>query len=97
MVLPIRSSSRVLLACATITLEGNLSANLATMSTYQWTGLPHSLDPDVPVNKPFTTSHLLNRKIPSGGNQAMLDGHAEWRPFRQMIPRAGAGSPNFYW
>jgi len=96
-ILPISVSSRVLLACATITLGENLSTNLATKNTYQWTGLPHSLDPDAPVNKPFTSSHLLSSKIPSGGNQAMIDGHVEWAPFRQMIPRAGSGSPAFYW
>ena len=87
----------MLLACATITLGNNLSTSLTMMNTYQWTGLPHSLDPDDPVNKPFTTSHLLSSKIPSGGNQAMIDGHVEWTPFRQMIPRAGSGSPAFYW
>ncbi len=96
-VFPIRASSRVLLACATITLGGNLSTDLPIMNTFQWTGLPHSLDPDVPGQKLFTTSHLINSKIPSGGNQAMFDGHVEWRPFAQMIPRAGSGSPVFYW
>ena len=97
MILPIRAASRVLTACATITTAGNLSTNPATMSTYQWTGLPHTLDPDVPVQKPFTTSHMINAHVPSGGNQAIFDGHVEWRPFTQMIPRAGAGSPVFYW
>jgi len=95
--LPISPSSRVLLACATITLGNNLSTSLTIMNTYQWTDLPHSLDPDDPVNKPFTSSHMLNGKIPSGGNQAMMDGHTEWKPFRQMVPRAGSGSPAFYW
>jgi prepilin-type N-terminal cleavage/methylation domain-containing protein len=97
LVFPIRASSRVLLACATITLADCLSTDLPTMQSYQWSDLPHSLDPDVPVQKSFTTSHLVHGKFPSGGNQAMFDGHAEWRPFAQMMPRAGAGSPVFYW
>lgn len=96
-VLPIIVSSRVLLACSTITTGVDLSTNLAVMSTYQWTGLSHNLDPDDPVDKPLTSSHLFSGKIPSGGNQAMIDGHSEWKPFRQMIPRAGSGSPAFYW
>jgi prepilin-type processing-associated H-X9-DG protein len=94
---PISVSSRVLLACSTITALDNLSTSLATMETYQWVGLPHDLDPDVPVQKSFTTSHLINATLPSGGNQAMVDGHVEWRPFGQMIPRAGSGAPVFYW
>jgi prepilin-type N-terminal cleavage/methylation domain-containing protein len=97
MVLPIRVSSRVLLACSTITPGENLSISMTLKDSYQWTGLPHSLDPDDPVNKPLTSSHLLSSKLPSGGNQAMIDGHVEWAPFRQMIPRAGSGSPAFYW
>jgi len=96
LVFPIRVSSRVLLACSTITSGADLSTNLAVMSTYQWTGLSHSLDPDDPVDKPLTSSHLFSQ-IPSGGNQAMMDGHSEWKPFRQMVPRAGSGSPAFYW
>lgn len=97
MSLPISPSSRVLLACATITLGQNLSVSLTLKNTFQWNDLPHTLDPDDPVNKSFTTSHMLNGKIPSGGNQAMIDGHSEWTPFRQMVPRAGSGSPAFYW
>ena len=97
MSLPISPSSRVLLACATITLGQNLSISLTLKNTFQWNDLPHTLDPDDPVNKSFTTSHMLNGKIPSGGNQAMIDGHSEWTPFRQMVPRAGSGSPAFYW
>ena len=97
LVLPISVSRRVLLACSTITSGEDLTTSPTIMSTYQWTGLSHNLDPDDPVDKPLTSSHLLNGKIPSGGNQAMIDGHSEWKPFRQMIPRAGSGSPAFYW
>jgi prepilin-type N-terminal cleavage/methylation domain-containing protein/prepilin-type processing-associated H-X9-DG protein len=97
--LPIRASSRVLLACDTITKPGDLSQNLAAMEKFAWTGLEHSMDPDVPGNKPFTSSHLLNGGIPSGSNLGMFDGHVEWRPFAQLIPRAGSDyiGPCFYY
>ena len=37
--------------------------------------------------------------LPLGGNILFLDGHGEWRPFKQMVPRtqmAGNG-PYFWW
>jgi prepilin-type N-terminal cleavage/methylation domain-containing protein len=96
---PIKPSSRILLACATITNPGNLSDNLTTMQSYAWTDIPHSTDPDVPGTKPFTSAHFANARIPSGGNEGMFDGHVEWRPFQQFIPRAGASGegPCFYY
>ncbi len=93
---PISTSSRVLTACATVTGPGNLSDNLKTMDGYIWTGLPHQDDPDVPGSKPFTSAHLLNGRIPSGGNLGMFDGHVEWRRFQDFIPRSGGG-PCFYY
>jgi prepilin-type N-terminal cleavage/methylation domain-containing protein/prepilin-type processing-associated H-X9-DG protein len=97
--LQISPSCRVLLACATVTSVGNLSQNLQTMKSYIWTGLPHSDDPDVPGTKPFTSAHMLNSRIPSGGNLSMFDGHVEWRPFQQFMPRAGGENygPCFYY
>jgi prepilin-type N-terminal cleavage/methylation domain-containing protein/prepilin-type processing-associated H-X9-DG protein len=97
--LRISPSSRVLLACATITSMGNLSDNPQTMRSFIWTDLPHSEDPDVPGNKRFTSAHMLNSRIPAGGNLSMFDGHVEWRPFQQLIPRAGGESygPCFYY
>jgi len=53
----------------------------------------------VPGNKPFTSSHMLNARIPSGANLGMLDGHVEWRPFQQLLPRAaedGQGLAFYY-
>ena len=95
----IKPSSRILLACATITSAGNLSENPRTMESYIWTDLPHSDDPDVPGNKAFTSAHMLNARIPSGANLGMFDGHVEWRPFQQLIPRAGSSGegPCFYY
>ncbi len=95
--LQISASSRVLLACATITSANSLSEIPRVMETFIWTGLPHADDPDVPGNKPFTSSHMLNSRLPSGGNLGMIDGHVEWRPFQQLIPRAGGDNgPAFY-
>jgi prepilin-type N-terminal cleavage/methylation domain-containing protein/prepilin-type processing-associated H-X9-DG protein len=94
--LPVVPSARVLLACTTITGNGNMSDNLATMEHYQWTDLPHSDDPDVPGTKPFTSSHLLSSRIPAGGNLGMFDGHVEWRRFQEFIPRT-SGGPCFYY
>jgi len=90
--LPVKASSRVLLACATISTATSLSANYSTMVRFLWTGLPHSDDPDVPGTKPFTSAHMLNARLPAGGNEGMIDGHVEWRPFRQFIPRAGGNN-----
>ncbi len=38
----------------------------------------------------------LDGKLPAGGNLLMLDGHAEWRKFRQMVVRT-TGTPAFWW
>ena len=69
------------------------------MENYIWTGIPHSVDPDVPGNKPFTSAHMQGARIPSGANLGMFDGHVEWRHFQQLIPRAGGGGegPCFYY
>jgi prepilin-type N-terminal cleavage/methylation domain-containing protein len=87
---PLVISSRVLTACVAITTGE--SDVLKTMESYIWTDLPHATwDPDVPGTKPFTSSHMLNARIPFGSNLGMLDAHVEWRPFQQFIPRATAG------
>jgi len=94
--LPVRPSSRVLLACATITGDG-ATASLAQMQNYSWTSLARSFDSDIPAAiKFFTSAHLANRRLPSGGNVGMLDGHVEWRPFSQFQPRT-SGSLFFYY
>jgi prepilin-type processing-associated H-X9-DG protein len=86
---PIVTSARVLTACCTIsTIE---SEYFPQMEHAPWKNLPHDSDPDVPGTKPFTSSHLQNGAIPSGGNMGMCDGHVEWRPFREFIPRAAMG------
>jgi prepilin-type processing-associated H-X9-DG protein len=46
--------------------------------------------------KPHISAHMANATIPEGGNIGMIDGHVEWRPFKQMICR-DATSPWFYY
>jgi len=60
-------------------------------STYNWT------DVEGGYKKHDISSHLKNGKIPGGGNIGMLDGHVEWRPFSQMLPRTGPNDPVFYY
>jgi hypothetical protein len=49
--------------------------------------------------KPFNSAHLQGGTTPIGGNEAMLDGHVEWRPFQYMIARSDASEvdPPFYY
>jgi len=102
--LMIQTSSRVLLACATITMPGNVPPPenpYATMKTYTWSGIPNSVDQDIVVQKPFSSAHMDTPTLAAGGNQAMIDGHVAWRPLQQMLPRAaspnGMSGPNFFW
>jgi prepilin-type N-terminal cleavage/methylation domain-containing protein/prepilin-type processing-associated H-X9-DG protein len=93
--LPIIASSRVLTACVAITDQGTSDA-LSGMEHYKWTDLPHSDDGDVPGNKSYTSSHMLNAAIPSGVNLGMFDGHVEWRQFRNIIARGNSGLTFYY-
>jgi len=46
---------------------------------------------------PWDTSHL-NGNQPAGGNLLFIDGHVDWRPFKQMKRRYYVfGSPYWYW
>jgi len=58
------------------------------------------LDQFVKVRGPigfWYTSHV-DGKVAAGGNILFVDGHAQWRPFRQMKRRYTAhGSPYWYW
>jgi len=90
---PIHVSARPLTACETIenTQESYPSTVLSEEKTYNWTDVVGG------YSKPDITSHLVNGAFPSGGNIGMLDGHVEWRPFNQMLPRTGPGAPVFYY
>jgi prepilin-type processing-associated H-X9-DG protein len=91
---PVCPSARPLIADATVTLLASAPPAplpYSVMRTYSWSGLVAGM-------YPYLTDHL-NGTLPSGGNIGMLDGHVEWRPFTNMLPRAGgAGSPpTFFW
>ena len=81
-------SHRVLLADTTMSQPGQ--ANPMQRSTYDYTTIVGGFA------KPHMTSHLSGKQ-PSGGNVAMLDGHAEWRKWEKMTPRTTGGSPVFWW
>ncbi len=86
-------SKRVLVACAT--LNGNPSTGTsdvyATMMGYNWSAV------DGGYKTPHISAHMANATLPEGGNMGMIDGHAEWRPFLQMICRASVPNPSFYY
>jgi prepilin-type N-terminal cleavage/methylation domain-containing protein/prepilin-type processing-associated H-X9-DG protein len=94
LVVPVSTSDRVLLADVTM-------SDLTTKATAHWTGLN---PPPPSYFNGYTcvhTSHLQNNK-PSGGNTAMLDGHAGWEQFKVMSVRndpayQGGPDPNFWW
>jgi prepilin-type N-terminal cleavage/methylation domain-containing protein/prepilin-type processing-associated H-X9-DG protein len=86
---PPSPSVRVLIADATISQAGQ--SDPAQRGTYNYTQIQGG------YSKLHLAAHLEG-KIPAGGNVAMLDGHAEWRKFRSMLPRTDSGgSPTFWW
>ena len=97
-------SQRVLLADATISAPNQ--SNLTQASTYQWTLHTESGYPGLAswMKTPYgpwrgsSTDHM-NTLTPAGGNVAMLDGHVQWRPFTNMLPRtvSGYGGDVFWW
>jgi prepilin-type processing-associated H-X9-DG protein len=86
--LPVHPASRALVADATLTESGSSSV-YAAMLTYDWVEIEGG------YAKPHLSAHL-NGTIPLGGNVGMLDGHVEWRNFKDMLPRASSGV-YFYW
>jgi prepilin-type processing-associated H-X9-DG protein len=90
---PPPASKRVLLADVTMSQAGQ---GLPIQPAWTFTSIPGGYTaPGWPGHR---TSHLNNR-LPSGGNVAMLDGHVEWRPFANMVPRTDVnnGTPVFWW
>jgi prepilin-type processing-associated H-X9-DG protein len=83
-------ADRVLLADATISGPGQNSAEMQFSSSYYYVGIPGG------YLKPHLSAHLSGR-FPAGGNLTMLDGHVEWRKFKDMSPRTAGGSPGFWW
>jgi len=84
-------AKRPLTACATLTPDG-ASAFLKSKLAYNWTRVPDGFDQD------YCSPHLKNANTPDGANLGMLDGHVDWQPFRDLVPRAGGGAdPYFYY
>lgn len=90
--LPVRLAQRPLTACEQIenTDLANPSTQFATEQSYNWTDVVGG------YSKHDISSHL-NKTVPSGGNVGMMDGHVEWRPLSQMLPRTGPDAPVFYY
>jgi prepilin-type processing-associated H-X9-DG protein len=95
-------SRRVLVADAIISRSGENDPSLAR--TYHWRNIPGGVPEGTPLAngrwEGFATSHLRKADIsPLAGNVGMLDGHAEWRSFADMLPRTAGtnGTPIFWW
>jgi prepilin-type N-terminal cleavage/methylation domain-containing protein len=95
-------SQKTLLACATITYVSNTipSDDYATFKNYAWAGINAGVIefpfPANNWNKPFNSAHLQGGTMPMGGNEAMLDGHVEWRAFQSMINRTFGDAETAY-
>jgi prepilin-type N-terminal cleavage/methylation domain-containing protein len=87
---PQSSSTRILMADAVISQPGDAD------EVHRWLNTYVGIKGGYP--KPHQTSHL-EKTFPAGGNLGMLDGHAEWRRFLQMVVRTDpiSGSPVFWW
>jgi prepilin-type N-terminal cleavage/methylation domain-containing protein/prepilin-type processing-associated H-X9-DG protein len=86
-------ASRALVADATISAAGQNSTNPVTQASYNYTAIQGGW------SQPHRAAHMAT-VTPAGGNVGMLDGHVEWRPFRQMTARTGPGvsaAPIFWW
>lgn len=95
---PPSPTDRPLTACATLSKPGQNDPT--KVGTYQWSGITGSLQWPVPQLFQHRTAHLNG--TPVGGNIGMLDGHAEWRKFKYMLPRtnpsvSGVAIPVFWW
>ena len=62
--------------------------------------VPLLFRPDWGVSYSDASAHLYGA-TPDGGNIMFMDGHVDWRPFKQMIKHAyagdGTGTPTFWW
>ena len=82
---------RVAVNDATLVTDATLSigANKVHPERNQWTGIQGAN-----ASLLHDTAHM-EKKIPAGGNQAFLDGHAEWVRFQDFDVRT-SGSPAFW-
>jgi prepilin-type N-terminal cleavage/methylation domain-containing protein len=100
---PIIPSQRAVTACATLTDDSDPpSAILSVKQGYNWVNVADGFMGGAPLFPTGTTTasaHVDSGGVPQGCNASTLDGHVEWRPFANMLPRAGTtGSvPIFYY
>ena len=79
-------------ALVEILIVGDVVMSQVPPNTSQYTGIAAQNG-----TGPWSTSHLNNNQ-PAGGNLLFIDGHTQWRPFRQMSMRYQVwGSPEWYW
>ncbi|MBI4328084.1 MAG: type II secretion system protein [Chloroflexi bacterium] len=84
-------SERVVMADATISAPNNNVEGSRYSPVYNYTSIQGGYP------KPHISPHL-SKKYPAGGNVGMLDGHIEWRKFKDMHVRTSTGgSPTFWW
>jgi len=99
---PEPAAQRVLMACATISMEspGAAPPGTGTVGTPQSTKKYTYVYDWITIGsfgKPHLSPHL-NGHTPAGGNVGMLDGHVEWRKFADMQFRAYSTTcPVFWW
>jgi prepilin-type N-terminal cleavage/methylation domain-containing protein len=90
------TSSRVLIADAVISVNQAVPGYSNPANNYS------VIDGGFKQNNvvyPHTSPHLNGGTMPTGGHAGFKDGHAEWRPFRIMVPRNASGNNNatFWW
>jgi len=92
------STDRVLTSCCSLTMPGQKDSNMK--DTYQWINIHGGL---VVNGTSFNhrTAHM-NKNLPSGANEGMLDGHVEWKKYQYFQPRTvdtvnGVAIPVFWW
>jgi prepilin-type N-terminal cleavage/methylation domain-containing protein/prepilin-type processing-associated H-X9-DG protein len=97
---PASPSSRVLTADATISAHGQTVAPAPATYDFSKNLTGGAI---LPNGQPFhhRTNHLGSGGRPEGGNVAMLDGHAQWRKFENMVSRMDPADPattlTFWW
>jgi prepilin-type N-terminal cleavage/methylation domain-containing protein len=87
-------SNRPLVACANPTDTGS-DDNFAAMNTYNWSTTQGGYMYNG-AYKDHIAAHLEGMSRPVGENIGMIDGHVEWRTFKQFVCRNGSGPFFFY-
>jgi prepilin-type N-terminal cleavage/methylation domain-containing protein len=86
------SADRVLIADCTLSVEATLPGYANPANNY--TSISGGFEQNGVVY-PHLSAHL-NGVIPAGGSIGYKDGHANWRKFKDMIPRTTSGAV-FWW